>query len=292
MNSIQISMIPYLYTPGVLNHLLIMNIFLWMLYYIYPIMDKIMSWVTMKIKNQFILEKKYILAKFMAAFVQIVTVIIIYYWTTQLTFIEKLSFQASTSIALLFIFLQLSRFVPMFINGIMLGKNIEPFIVWRYIIKIFIISYSSTLNLPVLLSHWNSFSWVLILESLDVLFGIDEQIENNGIFPKYRFIKYLCVILEISNTVNDFNILYELKKIMSIDALLPILISNGLLFMLLLFFNVWHMLEPMVISLSESYKTNELDMFQMQNEDEDGNGYNTEKVSSMIHNGYSKKSFI
>ena len=284
MNSVQISMIPYLYTPGVLNHLLIINVFLWMLYYIYPIMDKIMLWIKMKIKNPFILEQKYKLAKFMATFIQIVSIIIIYYWTSQLTFVEKLSFQANTTTALLFICLQLSRFMPMFINGIMLGKNVEPFIVWRYIIKIFIISYSSTLNLPVLLSHWNTFSWVLLLESLDVLFGIDKKkIENNGIFPKYNFIKYLCVMLEISNIVNDFDILYGLKKIMGLDVLLPILISNGLLFMLLLFFNVWHLLEPMVISLSESYKDNELDMYQMQHEDDENLGYNTEKISSILN---------
>lgn len=279
MQNLKLSLISYIHTPDILSHLLIINLFLWSLYYIYPIMDNIMLLIKTKIKNAKVLMNKYKTARFIFAIIQMLSIVSIYYWISQYSFIEKLKLQNNTNVALILIILQLSRFIPMLINGILLGKEIEPFIVWQYIIRMFIISYVSTISLPILLSNFNLVLLVPIIESINILVGKDKKkIENNGLFPKYSFINYFITIVEFSNISSDLLNTYDIVKIVNYGTLIPIFILNVILLTLILFYNVWGNMEYFIAWITNFYINNEEEQEHMQNESV-GDGYNYEKIT-------------
>lgn len=280
MQNLKLSLISYIHTADILPHLLIIDLFLWSLYYIYPIMDHIMLMIKTKIKNANVLMNKYKTARFIFSMIQIASVASIYYWISQYSFLEKLKLQNNINFALILIILQLSRFVPMFINGVMLGKEIEPFVIWQYIIRMFIISYVSTISLPILLSNLNLVLLVPLIESINILVGKDKKkIENNGLFPKYSFITYLITIIEFSNISSDLLNTYDIVKIVNYGSLIPIFILNTILFALILFYNVWGNMEYFISWITNFYINNEEDQEHMQNQSLHGNGYNYEKIS-------------
>lgn len=280
MQNLKISLVSYLHTADITVHLILIDVFLWSLYYIYPIMDKILLTIKSKIKNAKVLMKKYKASRFIVAIFQITLATTLYYWISQHTFIEKLKLQNNANFALILIFVQLFRFTPMFINGIILGKEIEPFVVWQYIVKMFIISYVSTISLPILLSNLTLGLLVPILESINLLVGKSKKIEENGLFPKYKYIKHIVTFVEFSNISNDLLNIYEIMDIVRQDVLFPIFLLNITLLLLMLFYNVWHVVQQLLIRLINFYINNEEEQEHMQNESV-GNGYNYQKISKI-----------